>query len=251
MPIAAGRIESMRASSQGWARAGRPRAGFTIVELMVVVSIIGVMSAAVIPALGELRTDGRQSDSAHAIVHLARRTRSHAMQTGVAHLIRFRTSNDAAGSFGLGRFEVYSGMTSRCRQTPWLQPFSATTGNPLGVDAVLREGPSVLDMAKFNPTDGGVPTAFDAQRQTIAVTARGGFPVSVRAAVQICFQPGGQTYEAFSATAVGSEGTGLSPQLSPITFRVARTVGPASGGAARGVAREVVIPMGGSARVRY
>ncbi|KAF0166731.1 MAG: hypothetical protein FD160_4056, partial [Caulobacteraceae bacterium] len=56
-----------------------------------------------------------------------------------------------------------------------------------------------------------------------------------------------QTYELFSATETGTGGVGLRPQLAPITFSVARSLG----GASRGVSRQVVFPIGGNARVRY
>ena len=225
---------------------GRPRSAFTVLELMVVIVIIGVMAAAVIPALGEVRSDGRQSDAAHDIVRLGRRARALTMETGVAHLLRFQRGNNARGSFGLGRIELFAGMTNRCRQTPWQQAFDAPADQVLGVDVTLREGADVLDMLSFNPTDQTtVPTAADAGRQIIRLTARGGDQIADRPALQICYQPNGQTYELFSADTTG--GVALTPQLRPITFTVTRTWN----GGNKGVAREVVFPVGGNARVRY
>lgn len=229
---------------------GRVRAGFTVVELMVVVLIVGIIAASVMPALAEVRWDSRQTGAAHDIVRMGRRARAMTMETGVAHLLRFQRSNDARGSFGLGRFELYRGMTNRCQQTPWGQAFTPAAGSLLGIDAARREGPDLLDMASFNPTDGSVAPTEAGQnsgRQIVAVTARGGTPVGDQTAVQICYQPNGQTYELFSATETGTGGVGLRPQLAPITFSVARSLG----GASRGVSRQVVFPIGGNARVRY
>lgn len=229
---------------------GRVRAGFTVIELMVVVAVVGVIAAAIMPALAEVRWDSRQSGAAHDIVRMGRRARAMTMETGVAHLLRFQRGNDAGGSFGLGRFELIRGMTNRCQQTPWGQAFIEANG--LGIPATRREGADLLDMISFNPTSVDppvVPTATDENEghQVILVTARGGTPIASQEAVQICYQPNGQTYELFSATETGTGGVRLRPQLAPITFTVTRRL---SGGV-RGVSRQVVFPIGGNARVRY
>lgn len=221
----------------------RVRAGFTVIELMVVVVVIGVMAAAVVPALGEVRADGRQSDAAHDIVRVARRARSLAMERGVAHLLRFQRTpeNDARASNGLGRIELYAGMTNRCRQNPWSQALNP--GQPLEMPVARREGPDVLDMISFNPTDSAAaPTLAEAAsggRQRIRITASSSG--TDRDVVHICYQTNGQTYEAFPNNAIL-----LRPQTAPITFTVTRTVN----GGQKGLTRQVVFPIGGNARVR-
>jgi prepilin-type N-terminal cleavage/methylation domain-containing protein len=232
------------------ARCRYRRGGFTAVELLIVVVIIGIMAAAVMPTIGDMRSDARQGSAAHDIVRMGRRARALTMETGVAHLLRFQRGNDARGSFGLGRFELFAGMTNRCRQTPWELALDPNAAEPLGIAAARREGPNVLDMVSFNPTDGATsPTDSDTSgRVVIRVRAFGWTPednvTADRPAVQICYQPNGQTYTLFAGQ---PGGIGLRPQMDLVTFTIERRVG----GGTRGVTREVVFPVGGNARVRY
>lgn len=226
----------------------RARSGFTVVELMVVAIIVGVIAAAVVPALAEVRSDGRQSSAAQDIVRMGRRARAMTMETGVAHLLRFQHGNDARGSFGLGRFELFTGMNSRCRQTPWEQALDAPTGSLLGVDAARREGANVLDMSSFNPTDSAtVPTSADTGRQKITVQSSWGGEVRVAVDIaHICYQPNGRVYLSTAARATGAPVV-FFPMDGALRFDVYREVN----GSVRGVTRHVVFPPGGNARVRY
>jgi prepilin-type N-terminal cleavage/methylation domain-containing protein len=68
----------------------RASAGFTIIELLISLVIIGIISAAVAPSLSEVLSDNRQVAATQNIVRLARRARSLALASGLAHLLRYQ-----------------------------------------------------------------------------------------------------------------------------------------------------------------
>jgi len=67
---------------------GRPR-GFTLLELMIVVVMIGVLVALGIPAISAQMRDRRTNQAAHEVALLYRQARAVAMGRGAAVLIRF------------------------------------------------------------------------------------------------------------------------------------------------------------------
>lgn len=247
MPIAESQPVPRRTTASG-----RGREGFTVVELLVTVAIVGVMAAAIMPSLISARADGRQSDAAQELIRLARRARSHMLETGVAHLLRF-TNQLANNGPGLGRVELYSGMTNRCRHTPWLQALEG--GGALGIPAALLSGTNVFDMALVNPKgiEGQAPKEGDAGRHVVTLRVSQqptGVTLQAFAEMYICYEPSGQTYTAGYVTPrLAGTVPALQLQQWPVLFTIARKIGP-SAGDARGVDRQVVFPPGGNARVR-
>jgi prepilin-type N-terminal cleavage/methylation domain-containing protein len=218
-------------------------AGFTLVELLISLVIIGIISGAIAPSLSEVLSDNRQISATHDIVRLARRARSLALSTGVAHLLRYQNTG-APGSNGLGMLELFAGMNGHCTQTPWDQTFTPTAGAGQGrVEA--------LDMAAYNPTGstydaaagtwlGSPPTAADTGRPVIRLQAAAG--ANALNALQVCYQPNGQTYTSFTVTT----NPALQPQAQDITLTISRSVNTAP----RGQNRVLVLRPGASARVR-
>jgi prepilin-type N-terminal cleavage/methylation domain-containing protein len=203
-------------------------AGFTIIEMMIVLCIVGVMAAAIAPSLGELLADNRQSSAAMDLVRLARQTRAQASTSGLAQLIRFRGGNDDAGANGLGAITVYAGMNTKCMRTPWQLTLTPASGTGLGPSRLFH-------MGDYNPST-GTPTANDLDRHVIALSARldGGQP---QVDLRVCYQPNGEVY-------VGVPG--LAVQTASVLFSITRTMDRA----ARGRERQVILPVGGNARVR-
>jgi len=243
MPIAESRRVRKRSSAPS-----RGRAGFTIVELLVTVAIVGIMAAAIAPSLTSARADGRQSDAALELVRLARFARARMLDTGTAQLLRF----NASASGGLGRATVHGGMNNRCRHTPWSQALQGAW--PMGAPGV-RTGPGVLDMYVFNPTviGSGNPKSGDVGRHVITLrvsqTPPSGNPTAYEEAY-VCFEPSGRTYTAlYSAAKADDVQPALQLQSWPVLFTIERRTGP-NPEDKRGVDRHVVFPAGGAARVR-
>jgi prepilin-type N-terminal cleavage/methylation domain-containing protein len=205
----------------------RPRqsAGFSLIELMVVVTIVGIMSAAIVPAMGDVLADHRAASAAMDVLRLARRARSLTLANGTAYMLTAQRADPAS----LGSLTLVQGMNARCLQTLW----NAAVGRP-GETIGLGAG-----MAYYNPIAGGRPLGTDANRQVIVLqpSIDGGNVVSV----QICYQPNGEVYiqRAADATMLRQANTML------VTLTVTRTVA----GVPHGQTREVIFPNGGSARM--
>ena len=92
--------------------------GFTLVELMVVVTIMGVVLAAAVPAITGTMNDQRASRLTRDIVQLYQQARYGAMRTGKAHLIQFWGASTAGDPY---TFEVYESniVTGSCHATDW------------------------------------------------------------------------------------------------------------------------------------
>jgi prepilin-type N-terminal cleavage/methylation domain-containing protein len=214
----------------------RPRraraSGFTVIELLISLVVIGIMAATIAPSLTELLADNRSASAAMEVVRVARHARAQARATGLAQLVLF-SNDDATGSLGLGTLRTYAGMNTKCRQTPWQATITPAANTGLG--------PShVFDMADFNPRDGVArPDKDDMGRHVIVLRAR----VNTEAAAledqyAVCYQPNGEVF--------AGDPLPLEPQTQPILFEIRRTID----GTDRGRLRQVVLPVGGNARPR-
>jgi prepilin-type N-terminal cleavage/methylation domain-containing protein len=76
--------------------APRHLAGFTLVEMMVVIAIVAVMSAMAVPALSSYTSNQRLQESARLAETVIARARGDAVRTGNIHLVFFST--DALGA---------------------------------------------------------------------------------------------------------------------------------------------------------
>ena len=215
----------------------RRQHGFTLLELMIVITVMGTMAAMMAPGIGEFLADARASSVAEELVRISRHVRARAQETGLAHLLVFGgTQND---SNGLGRLRVYEGMNNHCRQTPWPQAIGGHVNDGF---AALED----LDLAitTYNPVSSGTtPRANDSDRQVIVLGVRGS--AAAPDAAVLCFEPSGASLQ--GVTASSDVGYAFSSQNTAIVFTVTRSVG----GEQRGAVREVVFPAGGTARFRY
>jgi len=204
------------------------RAGFTIMELMIVLVIVGIMAMTVAPSLSEVLGTNRHANAAMDLMRFMRRARSQSIATGKAQLIRF----DATGSNKLGRIDVFNGISNRCRQTPW-------------ADAIARpvNRSRAFDMIDYNPSViGGKPSLDDAHRPVIGLSARVlAIGVDPMPEVRVCYQPDGLVYRGWNP-----DPTVLRVQELELEFRLRRAVD----GVRHGEDRLVVLPPGGNARLR-
>jgi len=212
-------------------RGRRRSAGFTIIELLIALVIIGAMAMAVAPSLSEVLSDNRQHGAAMEVLKIARHARAQSLLTGTAHMLRFRNQNDAVGSFGLGRIDLIVSMNNKCaeNQTRFVQV------------------PRWADMGEFNVSS-AMPTRADVNRQVIFLEARLANPTAVAAVAEasvpvtdlrICYQPNGETFS-------GVGGVPFGPQVQHVLFTVRREIN----GSERGVSRQILLPVGGNARFR-
>jgi prepilin-type N-terminal cleavage/methylation domain-containing protein len=206
-------------------RSRSARSGFTIIEMMLALAIIGIMAMAIAPAMSEVLANRRQGAAPHRLINAARVAQARTKETGAAHMLRVLAPNDA-----LGRFEVWMGMTSSCVLTPW--PFTAAFGPELAED-----------MAEFNPTgavNGDAPTTGDEGRQIITLRGRQLGGAGDLDEIQICYEPNGRTFTA------DSNALALVPHAVAYELTFRRAID----GVARGVPRQVLFPPGAAPRLR-
>ena len=204
--------------------------GFSLIELIFALAIIGIMTAAIAPSLSEVLADNREVSAAVDVVRIARKARALTSQTGNAHMLDFVQSD----SNDLGVIHLYAGMNGKCRQTPtdqWAILIPSTTDRMHQVESI--------NMAFYNPVLGNVPKASDRNRQVIKLRARAGGNPETR--VQICLQPDGDAY-----VATPPSQTTLVRQSADVVLSVLRSVNDTP----RGQDREIVFPPGGTARAR-
>lgn len=162
-------------------RVGAPHtAGFTLLELMVVVVVIGVLAALGVPSLAAQVRDRRTNQAAHEVALLYRRARALAMGRGGAVLVRFDGSAN-------GRIEVRESLdpdpnhcitlpATSCSAANWN---AASTQNRLvGAFDVNSNGPYENVKMAFFQADG---------------TAAG-------SAVEVCFSPLGRAFRRYAFT---------------------------------------------------
>ena len=173
------------------------RAGFTLVELMVVVTIIAIVSAAVVPSFGITLQRNRMRDAAMLVISAAYTAHGRAARMVTCHKVAITTSPPAVAGGNGGRvvFQAYNvSETSNCSlnvvndtdPSHWLtlsdRVVSAEIGNDIALAAAFTRasgswatgGSSQLNLY-FDPTGAtlaqfGAGAAFP---QDVAVSVRG------------------------------------------------------------------------------
>lgn len=170
------------------------RAGFTILEMVIVLAVIGTVAAMAMPSIVGSVWQQRQSGAAQDLVRFVRGVRDMTRRSGVAHNMVWRNNGNS-----LGTLEVWMGMNNRCRLTDW----SYARSNPgQGHRSVMR-----FDMARYNPFSGtATPEPGDPidvlvmrVRTVLFRDASGGRlvnppEVAAQDTGEICFEPSGDSF---------------------------------------------------------
>ncbi|MBN8616431.1 MAG: type II secretion system protein [Deltaproteobacteria bacterium] len=144
---------------------GRTEAGFTLIELMIVVVIIGISAALLAPAMSRSMSINRTNRCQYDAARLFRAARANAIGTGRAHLVHSVTT---VGDY---RLETYIGDSSSCARSGWAAIIVPAT------------------------------TPVDEVRETTYTTSSDGVRLGYQAAAgfaaprQVCFEPQGDRYE--------------------------------------------------------
>lgn len=192
----------------------RRKAGYTLLEALVVIAIIGIGAALAAPALSIAMADRRASEATHRLVRIGARARSEAMAYGRAHLLRY------AQGEGDGVVDVWRGVSNLCVMNNW----SAIAAGECKDSLRCLEA---LDMRSYD-------------QGTHRVRMRA--PEGVTA---LCFQPDGEVLVSNDGGATFTPPAPGAPTADGVTFTFDRL----ENGAPAGVQRAVVFPFGATPRI--
>lgn len=175
--------------------ARRRQAGFTLIEMLAVVTFIGIVVAAAAPSWIELTRDRRVENAAIGIADLYRTARARSMGRGSAILVRWDanasmpTNSEPSGHFTMR--EGVAGPTGASKNLPTASCFTPDWGN-------------AGTTSKF-------VMAFDERRKRYD-PAEAEFlddNANVKQYAHICFTPAGRTFVRYAATGTFSVLTGV------------------------------------------
>lgn len=197
----------------------RRRAGFTLMEALAVVAIIGISAAIAAPALTSAMANRRTGEATQALVRLGARARSESMAYGRAHVLVFSETSTGAPANN-GSAQLWRGRSNLCNANPW----GTIMASACSTSTSCLEA---LDMGAYNHGTNQVR-----MRMTGATSA------------WLCFQPDGDVLISSGA------GARFMPSIAGVTgdgatFTFQRLVN----GADDGSVRQVVFPFGGTPRI--
>jgi len=189
--------------------------GFSLLELMIVVVIIGIVTALALPGMSQASRERRIQQAAVTVLDIAREVRTRAMYRGRAQTLVITQSGAAI------RLDAYEGSSPSCRLSNF---------GPGALDPAQRVANLDLTDARFSRDNLGASIALP----------------SATTYLQICYTPLGAAFYSVTPIVTASQGwsndTSMLGMGGVFQINVFQTTG--------GATRRILIPLGGMPRMR-
>ncbi len=229
---------SDRRASRRLARRVASARGFSMIELLVVIILIGILAALAIPSMMEQTIDRHVYSDALAINDLVREARTHAIGRGGAVMLAMTTAGGTPGTYTAYEAVQPNPQLGGVNSLPLSSCKSPTNWALNDASAGAAQSASQfrqVQLSTYETTNGISTRIFSTASGTLAVTTT----------AYLCFTPLGRTYVVDGGDITAGMFANASPMVETLQIEVARR----SGANIVGIVRSVLVPPNGVTRL--